>query len=151
MQQKVFTEQEIEGRKVPRLVLPDVLTNKQAAALAMPPQTLSLSELYSIIANLEERGQNPGRYRLALWQKLVLPVMTAAMIMISLPFVCGPTRSSSLGWLIMVGAIIGVAFFILNQILGYTGLIFQISPFWTTLFPALAVLAAGIVLTRKTI
>ncbi|MRR58347.1 MAG: LPS export ABC transporter permease LptG [Deltaproteobacteria bacterium] len=151
VQQKIFREQEIEGRTLPRLVLSGVLTNKQADALAMPLQTLSLSELYNIIENLEERGQNPGRYRLALWQKLVLPVMTAAMIMISLPFVCGPTRSSSLGWLIMVGAIIGVAFFILNQILGYTGLIFQISPFWTTLFPALAVLAAGIVMTRKTI
>jgi len=151
VQQKVFMEREIVGRTLPHLVLSGVLTNKQADALAMPLQTLSLSELYSIIANLEKRGQNPGRYRLALWQKLVLPVMTAAMIMISLPFVCGPTRSSSLGWLIMVGAIIGVAFFILNQILGYTGLIFQISPFWTTLFPALAVLATGIAMTRKTI
>ena len=136
---------------MPQLVLSGLLTSKQAAVLALPPQTLSLSELYSIIANLQKREQNPGRYRLALWQKLSLPVMTAAMIMISLPFVCGPTRSASLGWHIMVGAIIGVAFFFLNQILGYTGLILQISPFWTTLFPALAVLAGGIFLTRKTV
>ena len=75
--------------------------------------------------------------------------MTVAMIMVSLPFVCGTFRSAGLGWRIMVGAIIGVAFFFLNQILGYTGLILQISPAWTTLFPALAVLAAGVFLTRK--
>jgi len=75
--------------------------------------------------------------------------MTAAMIILSLPFVCGPVRSARLGWRIMIGAIIGVAFFFLNQILGYTGLILQISPFWTTLLPALAVLAGGVFLTRK--
>jgi lipopolysaccharide export system permease protein len=151
VRQKVVTERGDVVHEIPQLVLSDLLTRKQAAALALPPQTLSLSELYNTITNLQKRGQNPGRYRLALWQKLMLPVITAAMIMISLPFVCGSTRSSSLGWLIMVGAIIGVAIFILNQILGYIGLIFQISPVWTTLFPALAILAAGIVLTRKLI
>jgi len=129
--------------------LPEVLTREQAEVLALPPRTLSLTELLGFIANLEERGQNAGRYRLALWQKLSLPVMTAAMIMLSLPFVFGPARSASLGWRIMAGAIIGVAFFFLNQILGYAGLIIQISPAWTTFVPALALLAASVFVSRK--
>jgi len=41
-----------------------------------------------------------------------------------------------------------VAIFFLNQILGYTGLILQISPFWTTLLPSLAILALGGFLMR---
>lgn len=147
--QKVITDQGGAVREIPHLVLPGLLTSKQAAELALPPQTLSLTELARVIGNQQERGENPGRYRLALWQKLSLPVMTGAMIMISLPFVCRSTRSSGLGWLIMVGAITGVAFFFLNQILGYTGLILQISPAWTTLIPALAVLAGGVLLTRR--
>jgi lipopolysaccharide export system permease protein len=149
VQQKMITERGILGSEMPQLILPDLLTREQAAVLALPPETLSLSELFSMITNLEKREQNAGRYRLALWQKLSLPLMTVAMIMVSLPFVCGTFRSAGLGWRIMVGAIIGVAFFFLNQILGYTGLILQISPAWTTLFPALAVLAAGVFLTRK--
>lgn len=147
--QKVITEQGDATRTVPRLVLPHLLTPHQASELALPAQTLSLTELFSIITNLQEREQNPGRYRLALWQKLTLPIITAAMIMISLPLVCRPARSSSLGWHIMVGAIFGVVFFYLNQILGYTGLILQISPFWTTLLPSLVVLAGGAILTRR--
>jgi lipopolysaccharide export system permease protein len=149
VQHKVITEQGSLKSEMPQLVLPNLLTHKQAAVLALPPQTLSLSELSSIITNLQKRAQNPGRYRLTLWQKLTLPVMTAAMIMISLPFVCRWTRGGSLGWHIMVGAIIGLGFFYLNQILGYAGLILQVSPLWTTLLPALALLAGGAYLTKK--
>ncbi len=152
VQQKEITGQgggQIQKRA--HLVLPNLLTSKQAAVFALPAQTLSLTELYSIITSLEKREQNAGRYRLALWQKLCLPLMAAAMVMISIPFVCGPARSASIGWNIMMGAIIGVVFFFLTQILGYSGLILQLSPFWTTLFPALMVLTAGIFLTRKLI
>jgi len=149
VQQKVIAERGGSSRELPQLVLPDLLTPEQAAALALPPQTLSLSELFGMITNLQKRGQNAGRYRLALWQKLNLPLMTVAMIMISLPFISGPVRGAGLGWRIMTGAIIGVAFFFVNQILGYTGLILQISPVWTTVLPALAVLAGGVFLTRK--
>jgi lipopolysaccharide export system permease protein len=149
VEQKVITERGGTTREMEQLVLSDLLTREQAAVLALPAQTLSLSELYSIITNLQKREQNAGRYRLALWQKLNLPVMAAALIMLSLPFVGGPVRKASFGWRIMVGAILGVVFFFSNQILGYTGLILQISPFWTTLLPALAVLVGGAFLTRR--
>jgi lipopolysaccharide export system permease protein len=147
--QKVITEQGGSNREIKQLVISNLLTSQQAAVLVLPPQTLSLSELYSIIINLEKRGQNAGRYLLSLWQKLTLPVITAAMIMISLPFVCRSARSANMGWHIMVGGIIGVVFFYFNQILGYTGLILQLSPFWTTLFPALVILVTGVFMIRK--
>lgn len=149
VKQKMITEAGSSTREISKLVLPDLLTSQQADIFVLPPQILSLSELFSIVTNLQKSGQNAGRYRLALWQKLTLPVITAAMVMISLPFVCRSARSASLGWYIMVGAITGVAFFYLNQILGYTGLILQVPPIWTTLFPSLAVLVAGVFLTRK--
>jgi lipopolysaccharide export system permease protein len=149
VREKMITDEGVAVREIPQLALPGLLTSKEAVQLVLPPQSLSLTELARIIGNQEKRGENPGRYRLTLWQKLSLPVMTGAMIMISLPFVCRSPRSSSLGWLIMVGAVTGVAFFFLNQILGYAGLILQIPPAWTTLVPALAVLAGGVFLTRR--
>lgn len=149
VREDTITDQGVAVREIPQLAIPGLLTSKEAVQLVLPPQSLSLTELARIIGNQEKRGENPGRYRLALWQKLSLPVMTGAMIMISLPFVCRSTRGSGLGWLIVVGAVIGVAFFFLNQILGYAGLILQIPPAWTTLVPALAVLAGGVFLTRR--
>lgn len=149
VQQQEITPQGSHSQEKAQLLLIQSLTRKQTSELALPAQTLSLSNLLHLVANLEERGQNAGRYRLALWQKLSLPVMTAAMIMLSLPFVFGPARSASLGWRIMLGGIIGVVFFFLSQILGYSGLIVQISPAWTTLVPALALLGGGLLVSRK--
>jgi len=94
VQEKVFSERGGAVREMGQLVIPHLLTREQAAELALPPQSLSLTELFSVIQNLRKREQNPGRYRLMLWQKLSLPVMTAALIMISLPFVCGSVRGA---------------------------------------------------------
>lgn len=149
VQQQTVNGQDSQWHEQEQLVLAEGLTRKQAAELALPPQTLSLTNLFNLAEGLKKRGQNPGRYRLALWQKLSLPVMTAAMIMLSLPFVFGPARAASLGWRIMAGGIIGVSFFFLNQILGYSGLIAQISPAWTTMIPALVLLGASIYWSRR--
>jgi len=151
VQQQEISAQGSQSRGKTQLLLPQNLTRKQTAELALPPQTLSLSNLLDLVQSLEKRGQNAGRYRLTLWQKLNLPIMTAAMIMLSLPFVFGPARSASLGWRIMAGGIIGVTFFFLSQILGYTGLIAQVSPVWTTFIPALALLFTGILISRRSI
>lgn len=149
VQRREFSPQGSRNSRMERFVIPRLLSRKQAEVLALPPQALSLSELVTFIASLEKRGQNADRYRLTLWQKFNLPVMTAAMIMLSLPFVFGPARSASLGWRIMLGGIIGVTFFFLGQVLGYVGLILQVPPVWTTLVPALAVLALGIFMARR--
>jgi len=45
---------------MPQLILPDLLTREQAAVLALPPQTLSISELFSMIANCRKEGKMPG-------------------------------------------------------------------------------------------
>ncbi|MEJ2202067.1 MAG: LPS export ABC transporter permease LptG [Desulfuromonadaceae bacterium] len=147
--QKTISERGIKTTFAPRQVMANFLTPKQATLLSLPPEALSLTDLVQFIATLQKKGQNAERFRLALWRKLSLPVSTAGMIMLSLPFVFGPARSASFGWRILVGAVAGVGFFFVGQIAGYSGLIMQISPIWTTLAPASALLLGGIAITRK--
>lgn len=144
-----ISDQGSSTRKMPRLVLPDFLSREQAFVFALPPETLSLSGLFSFIATLEERGLNADRYRLALWQKSSLPVMTLAMLSLAFPLVLGSPRNTGLGWRIMVGGILGVAFFFINQILGYTSLLFHIPPVLTTLAPPLMILTGSLFLLRR--
>ena len=148
--QKLIAEGGTTSQHIPQLVLPKLLSREEASMLTLPPETLSLSELYRVIGSLQQRKQNIERYRLVLWQKLTLPLMTAALIILALPFGGRHVRSAGLGWQVTVGAVGGVVFFFLNRILGYTGLIYQLSPAWTTLMPALVLLAAGIYLLAKT-
>jgi len=61
VQQKEITGQgggQIQKRA--HLVLPNLLTSKQAAVFALPAQTLSLTELYSIITSLEKGSKMPA-------------------------------------------------------------------------------------------
>jgi lipopolysaccharide export system permease protein len=57
------------------------------------------------------------------------------MILLSLPFVFGSPRSVSTENRIMLGSVIGIAFYFGVQILGYLGLIFSLSPALTTMTP----------------
>ncbi|MDK2858054.1 MAG: lipopolysaccharide export system permease protein [Verrucomicrobiota bacterium] len=138
------------ARRIPRLVLSDFLTPDQTAAFVLPPETLSISGLFNFILSLKARGLNADFYSLAFWQRLSLPVKTIAMIMLSFPFVFGPPRKSGFGWQILTGGFIGIFLFLLNQILDYLGLLWHISPIWTTLTPGLIVLIISLLLMRRT-
>jgi len=67
----------------------------------------------------------------------------------AIPFVFGPLRVVSAGWRTMVGAMVGIAFHLSNQIAGNVGLLFELHPAVTTMTPVAAVLGVAIVLLRK--
>jgi lipopolysaccharide export system permease protein len=107
--------------------------------LELPPDSLSPSDLYQYIQALRQRGQNADTYVLALWQKLAVPLTTGAMVLLSLPFVFGPPRGTT-GLRITVGAMVGIGFYLANQIIGYVGLLLEFHPTITTLAPVAAIL-----------
>jgi len=110
------------------------------SVLELPPDSLSLSELYQYINALRERGQNAEHYTLALWQKLAIPLATGAMILLSLPFVFGPPRGMTVGLRITLGAVVGITFYLANQIIAYMGLLLELPPALPTLAPVAAIL-----------
>ncbi|MCK4605007.1 MAG: LPS export ABC transporter permease LptG [Deltaproteobacteria bacterium] len=133
--QKIIKEVDITTQQFDGLTWNSFLTSKQVSVLALPPDTLSPSDLYQYVRTLREKGVNAEHYALALWQKLSIPFSTGAMILLSLPFVFGSPRSVSTENRIMLGSIIGIAFYFGVQILGYLGLIFSLSPALTTMTP----------------
>lgn len=125
------------------------LTASQVNVLGLPPRALSLTDLYRYVRALRRQRQNAAPYELALWQKGCLPLTTGAMVLLSLPFAFGPLRSMSAGRRIMLGSIVGIAFFLANQIGGYLGLLFELNPAIPTLAPVAAVLLAAWRLSRR--
>ena len=122
---------------------------EQIGILEMPPDSLSLTDLAGYIDGLQQRGQNSDRHSLALWQKLTLPFVNGAMVLLSLTFIFGPTRSRSAGQRIFLGTIVGILFYLANQICGHLGLILNIHPAMTTLAPVAGVLWIALHLLRR--
>ena len=140
IRKKVIEEQRITTHNLPSMTLESFLSTEQVNILELPPDSLSPSDLYKYIQALRQRGQNTDTYVLALWQKLAVPLTTGAMVLLSLPFVFGPPRGTTIGLRITVGAMVGIGFYLANQIIGYMGLLLELHPAITTLAPVAAIL-----------
>ncbi len=147
--ERVITDQGVQIRQLERLGMPAPLKPDQIGILELPPDSLSLSDLADYIGGLRQRGQNADRHALALWQKLTLPLVNGVMVLLALTFVFGPTRSRSAGQRIFLGTIVGILFFLVNQICGHLGLILNIHPALTTLVPVAAVFWLALTLLRR--
>lgn len=149
VQQKDINKQGMRMHQHDQLPWKSFVNQDQIDLLLLPPDSLSLSDLYGYIHYLEGRHQNAERYALALWKKMGMPMAVGAMILLAIPFVLGPLRHISMGKRIMAGGIIGLSFHLVSQVLGQLGLLFSIHPAMTALAPSIVVLSTAIWLLRR--
>jgi len=150
VQAKRFAGEAVSTIPVEEFVLKGFLTPAQVSILELPADSLSLSDLWGYIQSLRERGQNHQAYSLAFWQKTCLPVTTGIMVLLSLSFVFGSTRIRNAGQRIFTGMLVGILFYLSNQMLGHLGLILDLPPLPTTLVPVSVVLVVALRLLRRT-
>lgn len=125
------------------------LTQDVVSIFAVVPEGLSIQQLYRYIEHLRQNNQEIERYQLAFWQKIFMPLATAVMVLLATPFVFRPVRSGGLGSRIFLGIMLGLAFVVLNQIIGYFGLLYGLAPMISALVPILLFLGFAVVLLRR--
>lgn len=149
VQAKMFSGDSVDVQSLDEYRLSSFLTSGQVALLQLPPDSLSLSDLWSYIRSLDERAQNSKAYALAFWQKVCLPVTTGAMVLLSLTFIFGSTRTRNASQRIFLGMLTGVVFHLANQVIGHLGLILSLPPILTTLLPVGCILVVALRLLRR--
>ena len=97
---------------------------------------LSLYDLYMYIDFLKTNNQKSQSYEMAFWSRLINPLVTFVMLMVSVPFVIGIGRGISAGGRIMIGILIGMSFHIVDRIAGHMGLIYELNPILTATLPS---------------
>lgn len=123
---------------------PDLL-----GVVTVKPNTLSVFELYDYVGYLRENGLDTAVYEQAFWGKLLVPLVAVSMILLSTSFVFGPLRSVGAGHRILTGALVGVGFFVVNQVFTYVGIVFSFNPVVTASLPAIFALVLAVVLLRR--
>jgi lipopolysaccharide export system permease protein len=131
---------------MPSLRLDSFLSSDQVDVLEIPADSLSSSDLYRYAGALRESGQNADRYALALGRKLGVPLTTGAMVLLSLPFIFGSSRSVTAGKRIMMGSFVGIVFYFGDQVIVHLGLLLSFSPMITAMTPV--ILISGIALWK---
>lgn len=125
------------------------LTPEVLSVLILKPDQLAVVKLYEYASYLRDQGLNAGEYLLVFWQKIAQPFATIGMVMIAVSFIFGPLRQVSMGLRMTAGIMAGLAFHYGQQFFGHMSLVFDGSPMWAALMPALICLLAGVVLLRR--
>lgn len=147
--QKVIADNDIITKQIKTLTLDFFLSADQVKVLELPPYSISTPDLIRYIEALHQSGQNADQYSIALWRKLTVPLTTGAMVLLSLSFVFGSTRSISAGYRITQGALVGIVLHFSDQIIMQWGLLFNLNPCLTAMTPVLLVSSIAFVKLRQ--
>ncbi len=130
-------DKNIVTSKVTQQVWHSSLTPKKLGVVTVTPESLSVRGLLDYLDYLEANEQDPSRYQLAFWRKLMQPLTVAVMLLVALSFIFGPLRSVSMGARIMMGVFTGILFFLCNEVLGSLSLVYQLPPVLGATMPSL--------------
>ncbi|MBT8419717.1 MAG: LPS export ABC transporter permease LptG [Gammaproteobacteria bacterium] len=144
VQQSELTPEGIVRRNLPEAVWESSFAPDVVDAVKVKPEGLSILDLYRHINYLKDNGLNSALYEFAIWGKLLYPIATGVMIFIAIPMVLGWLRSVGVGQRIVVGALLGVGFYIIQQTIIHIGLIFEISPFLSVSVPIMVFMGFGL-------
>jgi lipopolysaccharide export system permease protein len=149
VEQKTFSDLGIKAQLQQRQTIDAFLSAEQVGILELPPDSLSISDLYGYVRGLKQRGQNAERYALSFWQKISLPLTNLSMMLVALTFIFGHRREITAGRRIMLATTVGVVLYLLNQITGHLGLLLNLHPALTTIGPVLVIFSLSLWLLRR--
>lgn len=133
----------ITTQHVPTRPLTLELTPRQLGLLGIPPEDLSLSDLYRGIGAARRQGESAERLELAWWQRATMPIVVAAMNLLAVALILSRPRAATLGRRIFVGALLGIGFHFFNQTFASFGLVYGIAAWLSATLPTLLALAFG--------
>ncbi len=109
--------------RLPTFAWRSTLTPELFGVLAIDPARMSALRLFQYIEHLKENQQRSDRYEIAMWHKLVYPLVCAVMLVLALPFGYLNVRSGGIGYKVSAGVMMGVTFFFLNGLFSHLGLL----------------------------
>ncbi|MGH8443993.1 MAG: LPS export ABC transporter permease LptG [Solimonas sp.] len=120
---------------------PDVLR-----LFVLEADSLTMPGLVRLIAYLDSNGLDTRSYRLSLWRKIVAPLTVVAMMLFAVPFVLGSQRGGGAGQRLLVGIVVGLVFYVVNEVTASVGQIYDWPPLLAAGLPTAAL--AGLALLR---
>lgn len=117
-----------EAKMIPEMTW-DVSLNPSVLSVASRvPDEMTLRDIRNYLRAQKGNQQNVQHFKFVYYQRLIQPFSTIVMMLLAIPFIFGPLRSSTIGYKILVGATVGFSFHILNRFFGPVSQVFQWPP-----------------------
>lgn len=147
--QSTLDEVGVEVRSVERATWHSKLNPGMLNIVVVPPEFLPVWSLLNYISYLQDNHQSVNSYQLAFWSKVMMPLSSAVMVFLAVPFIFGPLRSSPVGGRILAGTLVGIGFYLFNQSFQHLGLVFGILPWLAASLPTFLFALLGIWMLRR--
>jgi lipopolysaccharide export system permease protein len=115
------------------------------------PNEMSLPKLLKFERYLEQNGLQATQYQYNFWLRVFQPLAALVMIFLAIPFVLGVMSTSTMGWRIIVGIMVGFTFYILNAFLGQLCIVYQVPALLAAMVPLILFILLGILLSNSLI
>ncbi|OGV29591.1 MAG: LPS export ABC transporter permease LptG [Legionellales bacterium RIFCSPHIGHO2_12_FULL_35_11] len=110
---------------------------------------MTFPELNQYLKNQANSHQSIQGYKLAYWQRITQPFTIIVMMLLAIPFIFGPLRSSTMGSKLLLGATTGFGFYIANRFLGSLSQIYQFPAVFAAIAPTIFFALLGLYFMRK--
>lgn len=127
----------IEQLKLPKFRWPTEISAEMVSVALLQPDRMKTVDLFQYIRHLDANGQSAQRYEVEFWRKVFYPLSCLVMVVLALPFAYLHFRSGSITTYVFGGVIIGISFYLLNNVFGYMGTLRDWAPWLTGAAPGL--------------
>ena len=116
---------------------PTTIKPEMVAVALLKPERMSTLDLFQYIQHLEANAQAAQRYEIEFWKKVFYPISCLVMVVLALPFAYLHFRSGNIATLVFAGVMIGISFFLMNNVFGYIGNLNQWIPWVAAATPGI--------------
>jgi lipopolysaccharide export system permease protein len=116
---------------------PTLLNAEMVSVALLKPERMRTTDLFAYVRHLQANGQTAQRYEIEFWRKVFYPLSCLVMVVLALPFANLNFRSGGITGYVFGGVMIGISFFLLNNVFGYIGNLNQWQPWLAAASPAL--------------
>ncbi|MEM1081349.1 MAG: LPS export ABC transporter permease LptG [Pseudomonadota bacterium] len=123
---------------------PSFLTPRQLQLFRQAPASLPLTDLWTYVRSLKQRDRDASEFELVLWQRLALPLACLGMVLIATALSATPTKSRAVSLKVAIAVGIGLGYYLLTNMLGYFGLVLNLSAAPIAIVPPVLLTAISI-------
>lgn len=123
---------------------PTEISAEMVSVSLLKPDRMATLDLFNYIRHLDANGQSAQRYEIEFWKKVFYPLSCLVMVMLALPFAYLHFRSGGIAAYVFAGVMIGISFFLLNNVFGYIGNLRNWQPWLAAATPGLLYMAVSL-------
>ena len=120
------------------------ITQEMVSVSLLKPERMGTLDLFNYIRHLDDNGQSAQRYKIEFWKKVFYPLSCLVMVMLALPFAYLHFRSGGIAAYVFLGVMIGISFFLLNNVFGYVGNLQNWEPWLAAAAPGMLYMAISL-------